>query len=307
MMTRIAQTHIRFGSFEVFYYYKMYDQVKQLAEYTRKTYNMGQDLVQMFEMVVTRTAQLIAKWQSVGFCHGVLNTDNMSILGLTIDYGPFAFMNSYNPNYICNHSDDEGRYMYKKQPEIGYWNCEKLGQVWTILIGKEQVDKILATYHTTYEQHYMELMRSKMGLQTSQQSDTALLNEILQLLEARSVDYTNFWRHLSEFNAQQLRAKFAPTEDSFDLWAAKYAARLQMEQDCTPEQRQANMNRVNPKFILRTHMAQEAIDQAQLKNFAPIEKLYNLLQLPFDEQQGMDEFAKDAPAWSNLICLSCSS
>jgi uncharacterized protein YdiU (UPF0061 family) len=291
----------------VFHYRKQDQHVKTLANFALKHYFPEQkSYAEMFREVVIRTAKLVAKWQSVGFEHGVLNTDNMSLLGLTIDYGPFAFLDEYDPSFICNHSDEEGRYSFENQPAIGKWNLERLADAFSSLITKEEAQEALNLYVPTFESHYLELMRSKLGFKEAHPEDQAILSDILSLMKARGVDYTIFWRKLADYEKNNLRSMFAPTESQFDDWIQLYQKRLAKESSDAVARKQ-RMNQVNPKYILRTYLAQNAIQKANQKDYSEVNKLLKILQHPFDEQPEHEEYAQLPPDWSKLICLSCSS
>jgi uncharacterized protein YdiU (UPF0061 family) len=291
----------------VFHYRKQDQHVKTLADFALKHYFPEQkSYAEMFREVVIRTAKLVAKWQSVGFEHGVLNTDNMSLLGLTIDYGPFAFLDEYDPSFICNHSDEEGRYSFENQPAIGKWNLERLADAFSSLITKEEAQEALNLYVPTFESHYLELMRSKLGFKEAHPEDQAILSDILSLMKARGVDYTIFWRKLADYEKNNLRSMFTPTESQFDDWIQLYQKRLAKESSDAVARKQ-RMNQVNPKYILRTYLAQNAIQKANQKDYSEVNKLLKILQHPFDEQPEHEEYAQLPPDWSKLICLSCSS
>ncbi|MEH6471988.1 MAG: protein adenylyltransferase SelO family protein [Halopseudomonas sp.] len=205
MMIRTAPSHLRFGSFEHFYARGQLEQLQQLADFCIEHYFADlppQSYSDWFAEVVRRTARLMAQWQAAGFCHGVMNTDNFSILGLTLDYGPYGFLDHYDPAHICNHSDGEGRYSFERQPGIGFWNCRCLAHALTPLISKEDLDSALAQYEPELQRTYLTQMRLKLGLTSNQlsakndQADEALIAQLLALLEAQQLDYSRFFRGL---------------------------------------------------------------------------------------------------------------
>jgi uncharacterized protein YdiU (UPF0061 family) len=262
--------------------------------------------------VAVRTGELLAQWQAAGWAHGVMNTDNMSILGLTLDYGPYGFMEQYDPAFICNHSDHHGRYSFQNQPDIGYWNIRALAQALSPLM--EQADVLMAPkiYEKTMLERYADLMRSKLGLMESHAGDDKLVTDLLNLMDSSRVDYTSFFRSLNEFRLDQkdsgsgLRDQFLHRE-AFDDWAARYRERLRAEKS-EDEERRVRMNRVNPKYVLRNHLAQKAISQAiQYQDYSEIDQLLNLLNDPFTERPGMEEYAALPPPGSASIIVSCSS
>jgi serine/tyrosine/threonine adenylyltransferase len=264
-----------------------------------------------FHEVAVRTAQLIAKWQAVGWAHGVMNSDNMSIIGLTLDYGPYGFLDAYNPEFICNHSDHHGRYAFRNQPDIGYFNLRCLGQALSSLVTREQEQETLAAYEAVFAAHYLELMRGKLGLQQSRSEDGALVSDLLALMAMNQVDYTNFFRALGGLASggtgrNETLRDFFVDRDGFDRWAARYRERLRAE-DSRDTDRQARMNRANPKYILRNYLAQTAIERAGQKDYSEIDRLRQLLADPFAEQPDMDAYASPPPDWGRQILVSCSS
>ncbi len=315
-IVRMAPSHVRFGTFEIFYYRKQHEHLKVLADYVIDQHfphlrDASEKYARFFAEVVERTAQLVAKWQAVGWAHGVLNTDNMSILGITLDYGPYGFMDDYDPGFICNHSDHNGRYAFNQQPYIGLWNLSCLAQTLLPLAPKEELKAALDSYQTSVDRHYRGLMRAKLGLVEKRAEDEGLLQDLQSLLVGSRVDYTIFWRELGTFSSaagatnDRLREHFLNRE-RFDVWAEQYCARLLSEQS-RDEERRHRMDRVNPKYILRNYLAQGAIEKAQQKDYSEIDRLLTLLQNPFSEQAGMDFYAAAPPNWGKHISVSCSS
>jgi hypothetical protein len=317
VLTRIAPSCVRFGSFEVFYYRKQYEQITLLADYViAKHFPHLLDVKDKYsgflQEVVVRTAHLMARWQAVGFSHGVMNTDNMSILGLTFDYGPFGFMESYDPGYVCNHSDHAGRYAYEQQPQIGLWNLSALAQALSPLISPAQAEEILGAYGDIFSEFYVELMCSKLGIRYAGLEDYALIQPLLEMLQASKLDYTNLFRNLGNFNSAQgdknsvLRDQFIDRV-AFDEWAESYRVRLHTESSADHE-RKGKMDKVNPKYILRNYLAQTAISKAEKeRDYSEIERLLKLLANPFDEQADMGSYAAPAPEWARHLEVSCSS
>jgi uncharacterized protein YdiU (UPF0061 family) len=316
MLVRMAPSHVRFGTFEVFYYRKQHEQLKILADYVIANHFPhlldGQDkYTRFFSEVVERTARLIAQWQAVGWAHGVMNTDNMSIHGLTLDYGPFGFMDDYDPGFICNHSDHNGRYAFNQQPYIGLWNLSCLAQTLLSLAEKEDLKAILDRYTPLCERRYMELMQAKFGLVEEQEDDAGLIQDLLSLMQQSHVDYTNFFRALGSFSSEdgsrnELLRDFFLDREAFGGWAKRYADRLQREKS-RDEERSSRINRVNPKYVLRNYLAQQAIEKAQKKDFSEIDRLLTLLQHPFNDQPGMEAYAAPPPNWGKHLSVSCSS
>jgi len=321
VVTRLAQSYVRFGSFEVFYHRGQHEQVRRLADYVIARHfshlaDAPDKYARFLQEVLVRTAHLMAQWQSVGFSHGVMNTDNMSILGLTFDYGPFGFMETYAPGYICNHTDQAGRYAYDQQPQIGLWNLSALAQALTPLVSVEAAEEILESYGDIFSEHYVRLMSRKLGLTYAGLEDFAVIEQLLKMMQASQLDFTNTFRGLSQFKAapdtnnspnnSMLRDQFVDRA-AFELWAEIYRARLQSEATTDAERKQ-NMDRVNPKYILRNYLAQTAISKAEKeRDYSEVDRLLQLLSKPFDEQPKMESYAAPAPEWARHIEVSCSS
>ena len=202
MLMRLAESHVRFGHFEHFYYRREPLKVQQLADYVIRHHwphlqNEADKYLLWFSDVVTRTAEMIACWQTVGFAHGVMNTDNMSILGLTMDYGPYGFLDDFQPGFICNHSDYQGRYRFDNQPAVGLWNLQRLAQTLSPFISAEALNGALDSYQQALLTAYGRRMRDKLGLFTQQKGDNELLDGLFALMEREGSDYTRTFRMLS--------------------------------------------------------------------------------------------------------------
>jgi uncharacterized protein YdiU (UPF0061 family) len=316
MLVRVARSHIRFGSFEFFHYTEQPELVKKLADFCIEQYfpeaaeRSGSGRYALFlSQVVEKTARMIAQWQSVGFAHGVMNTDNMSILGETFDYGPFGFLDDYNEGFVCNHSDNSGRYAFNAQPGVALWNLNALAQALSSLIDETQIKAALAHYRPSLIGHYSSLMRSKIGLQNADDNDQQLVSELLELMQASAADFTNTFRQLGSVSINDhqhpLRDNFINRED-FDAWLVKYQQRLKSEGIDEAERQQA-MAAVNPKYVLRNYLAQQAIDKAEVGDYKELEQLAEVLSKPFDEQPKFEDYAKMPPDWGKRISVSCSS
>lgn len=316
MLLRMAPSHVRFGTFEVFYYRQQHDHLRMLAEYVINQHfphlqGVSDKYARFFVEVVERTARLIAQWQAIGWAHGVMNTDNMAILGLTLDYGPFGFMEDYDAGFICNHSDHNGRYAFNQQPYIGLWNLSCLAQALSPLVEKEALKAGLDHYTPLFEQEYVRLMRAKLGLREEHAEDSDLIDDFLGLLQGSQTDYTIVFRDLGLFSTEpgaqndRLRDHFLNPE-RFDDWARRYQDRLRSEKS-RDDERRARMNQVNPKYILRNYLAQRAIEKAQQKDFSEINRLLTLLQNPYSEQPEMNPYAAPPPTWGKHVAVSCSS
>ena len=312
VVTRVAPSFVRFGSFEHWFYRDKPEELRVLADYViGRFYPELADDANPYQAllaeVTRRTARMIAQWQAVGFMHGVMNSDNMSILGLTLDYGPFGFMEAFDAQHICNHTDQQGRYSYANQPQIGHWNCYALGQALLPLIGTvEDAQDALAVYQPEFARETDALLHAKLGLDTVRETDSALFDSMFKLMQQNHVDFTQFFRRLANFGGDAaLRDQFIERE-AYDAWAADYAARLALEARPAAE-RKAAMDRVNPKYVLRNYMAQVAIEKAQNKDFSEVARLLELLEHPFDEQPGMEHYAALPPDWASHLEVSCSS
>ncbi|WP_062260003.1 protein adenylyltransferase SelO [Endozoicomonas arenosclerae] len=311
-LLRLAKTHIRFGHFEYFCYTKQQDALKALAEFTIQNYfselsDKDDKYILFFKSVVERTARMIALWQSNGFAHGVMNTDNMSILGETFDYGPYGFQDDFNWHYICNHSDHSGRYAFSQQPDIGYWNCGRLAQALVPLIDDvEALQKVLDIYPQLYSDQYLSLMSKKLGLLQQEPEDADLIKDLLQLLHEQSADYTLFFRALSDYSPDHESFELISKPESFRNWLKDYDNRIRRNLE-SDQQRHSRMQQVNPKYILRNYLAQNAIEKAEKGDYSEIEQLMTVLQSPYDEHPELGHYAQKPPKWGKELEISCSS
>lgn len=315
-LIRVAESHLRFGHFEYLFYTNQYAELQQLADYVIEHHfpaltTNDSPYAALFEQICQRTATMIAAWQAVGFAHGVMNTDNMSILGLTFDYGPFGFIDDYEPSYICNHSDYSGRYAFDQQPSIALWNLSALGYALTPLLDKTEIDHGLEHYQDTLQQQYSHNMRQKLGLTITDESDTVLFSGLFQLLKQHHVDYTLFFRTLSHITIDNLlhcdhlfSALFQCTS-ALKTWLTRYQQRLLLEPNDI--QRLTTMLHHNPKYILRNYLAQQAIEEAEQGDYQLIDQLMTVLAHPFDEHKGAEALAQLPPNWGKHLEISCSS
>lgn len=315
MILRLAPSHVRFGSFEYFYYTKQHDHLKTLVDHVLNLHyphclEQPEPYLAMYKEIVERNAELIAKWQAYGFCHGVMNTDNMSILGITFDFGPFAFLDDFDQNFICNHSDHEGRYSYSNQVPIGQWNLSALAQALTPFIEVETLREAIGLFLPLYQAHYMDLMRRRLGLTTAQDGDEMLISRLLKLMQNSGVDYSLFFRRLGDQPAAdavgKLRDDFVDMR-GFDIWADDYQSRCAQEDQGSDAERRARMHAVNPLYILRNYLAQQAIEAAESGDYEEVRRLHRVLCNPFTEQADMDRYAQRPPDWGKHLEISCSS
>ncbi|NVD07096.1 YdiU family protein [Vibrio sp. JPW-9-11-11] len=319
LLLRVARTHIRFGHFEHFFYTNQIESLQLLADKVIEWYlptcaKQEQPYAAMFTEIVARTAEMVAYWQAYGFAHGVMNTDNMSILGETFDYGPFGFMDDYEPGYICNHSDYQGRYAFDQQPRIALWNLSALAHSLSPLIERDDLEQSLAQFEVLLARRFSQLMRAKLGLTSQQPNDTQLFSSLFELLHQQSVDYSRFLRELASIDIKGLPAVldlFIDREPARQ-WLTLYLARCEREtdkhgQNLTTEQRCVQMRQVNPKYVLRNYLAQTAIDKAEQGDFSEVARLATLLSKPFDEHPDREAYANLPPQWGKKMVISCSS
>ncbi|WP_188985919.1 protein adenylyltransferase SelO [Pseudomonas matsuisoli] len=312
MLLRMAPSHVRFGHFEYFYYTRQHDALKTLADHVIAEHfpacrEQSAPYAALFREVLERTAEMIAYWQAYGFCHGVMNTDNMSILGITFDFGPYAFLDDFDANHICNHSDDTGRYSFSNQVPIAHWNLAALGQALTPLAEADELRATLELFLPLYQAHYLALMRRRLGWIGEEEDDAELVQRLLQLMQGSAIDFTAFFRELGERApadaVARLRDDFIDLT-GFDDWAEAYLARCTEE---APSTRRARMHAVNPKYILRNYLAQEVITAAERGDYEPVRTLQEVLSRPFDEQPGREHYAQRPPDWGKHLEISCSS
>ncbi len=322
--TRLAPSFIRVGHFEHFAAARSTEHLATLANYLLEYHyadcrSAEDPYLALFSAISERTAHLVAQWQAVGFCHGVLNSDNISALGLTIDYGPFGFLDRFQMDHICNHSDSHGRYAYHRQPQIMHWNMACLAGAMLPLLepryssedAQQHLQVTLEKFPVIYRSAWLRQFRSKLGLFKEDDGDLDLAESLLQLMHDNRVDFTNTFRALAQFNRNQqiksnnLRDQFL-NRDAFDRWMQSYADRLTQESSSDHE-RQEWMMGVNPKFILRNYLAQAAIERAQNDDFSEVKRLLSILQKPYEEQAEYQAYASPPPAELENIELSCSS
>ena len=311
LLIRTAQSHVRFGHFEYFFAHKMYDQLQELIDFTLDTYfshhkDKPEPLKAMLIEVVQRTARMIAKWQSVGFQHGVMNTDNFSILGETIDYGPFGFMENFDDKWVCNHSDHEGRYAYYRQPGIGLWNLNCLMFAFSKHFSRDELIEVLKHYEPTLQTHYDELMLAKLGIASTSELEP-MLEKLFVVLRKEHFDFTIFFRLLSQVDTDQPELLMDEVVDRKAMagWLDYYWSIRNDRRDQQAVSQQ--MQKVNPKFVLRNYLAHEVIEAAESGNYLPFRQLLNVLNSPFEEHEESNALAMRAPDWARHLEVSCSS
>lgn len=315
IVLRVASSFLRFGHFEYFAHHRKPVELKKLIDFTILNYfphiqiDSSNYIATFLQEVVKSTAITIAKWQSVGFVHGVMNTDNMSILGLTIDYGPFAFMDNFSSQKKFNHSDSEGRYTYANQPQMAWWNLYRLAEALLALDSttEKALQPELDSFAEHYNNAYQNIMWQKMGIiDYTNIADKTLLNDLLITLEQNNIDWTFFWRQLS-YGDLGLN-KILSTYPNFDF-ATIYARLIQCykSQAMTQSERETNMQVINPAFVLRTHLLHDAIEKAKHGDYMEVDILFKLCSQPYTELDGFEYYYQLPPAWAAHLELSCSS
>ena len=333
IVCRVAPSFIRFGSFEMLTARNELKNLKQFTEYNIKHYfpeiqgEPKEQYLQFFKTVADKTREMILHWQRVGFVHGVMNTDNMSIHGITIDYGPYGWLENYDPNWTPNTTDSQNRrYRFGNQSQIAQWNLYQLANSLFPLVNEaEPLEKILESFITDFNLDYKKMILSKLGVATSTESDDEFIAYLESNLQLSETDMTIFYRNLNKIKKTDSAEKalkaiedafYNPNEikdtilDNWLLWFTDYLERLNQE-TTSDEERISNMNLVNPKYVLRNYMAQLAIDAADKDDYSLINELYELLKKPYNEQPEHEKWFTKRPDWarSKVGCsmLSCSS
>ncbi|MGB6268175.1 MAG: YdiU family protein [Olleya sp.] len=332
IVCRVSPSFLRFGSYEIFAARNDTKTLKILVDYTINTHfsHLGkpskQTYLSFYNEVALRSLDMVMHWQRVGFTHGVMNTDNMSILGLTIDYGPYGWLEGYEPGWTPNTTDSQHkRYRFGAQPDVVHWNLYQLANALYPLIEEaEGLEAVLANYAIEKEVKYLQMMRSKIGLSSEEKLDANLIQELEDCLQLSETDMTIFFRNLANFDAstptnglQIIRESFyaiktitEAVKSRWNLWFDSYADRLQLE-SISAKAKKENMNSVNPKYVLRNYMAQLAIDAANKGDYSVIDELFILLKQPYAEQPKHQKWFAKRPEWARhkvgCSMLSCSS
>ncbi|XP_038654093.1 protein adenylyltransferase SelO-like isoform X4 [Scyliorhinus canicula] len=328
VVLRVAKSWFRFGSLEILAHSGETELLRTLVDFIIKQYfpfinaTNSNRYLDFFSQVVTDTSYLIAHWMSVGFAHGVCNTDNFSVLSVTLDYGPFGFMDFYDPNFVPNTSDDEGRYKIGNQANVGRYNLDKLRKALTPLLDSNQqlsAEQILQDYPDLYHIKFMELFKAKLGLFGRDKNDDYLIKYLLKLMEDTRADFTMTFRQLSEITQQQLEAHSIPEEywalqdiarhTKFFPWVNLYLSRLNKNIVDSDEARRTRMQSINPRYILRNWMAESAIKKAEGNDFSEVHLLQKILCYPFNKQTEAEEagYSSHPPPWARELRVSCSS
>ncbi|NDV13922.1 protein adenylyltransferase SelO [Crenobacter caeni] len=316
VLCRSADSFLRFGHFELLYHKGEHAALSTLVDYA-----IGQHFpackaapvpaLAMFAEVARRSAELAALWQSVGFCHGVLNTDNMSLTGLTLDYGPFGFLDATRLDYVCNHSDSSGRYAYARQSDVVLWNLYCFASSLLPLATEDALREVLDAWPDLYQAAFLARMREKLGLLAGQDEDAVLVAELLSWMDRLGADFTLTFRLLGEYDpARDAAAHFAGAgfvpDAGVRAWLSRYAHRLVYEAQ-PADARRAAMRRANPRLVLRNHLAEQAIRAAEAGDASVLERLSRALSRPFDDDAEFDDLSALPPAWAASLQLSCSS
>ena len=308
VLLRSSQSHIRFGHFEFFHYRNKSKQVKKLADYAIENYSLFNEsaeepYVNFFQTIVQKTAQMISKWQGVGFCHGVMNTDNFSILGETFDYGPYAFMESLNPEFICNTSDYEGRYRYSNQPYIGLWNCSALGEALKTLIPEAKIEEILKTYEQEFSSNLRKIYLDKLGLTKHQPGDDELIQDYLSLINNENLDYTQSFRSLVKTIQEE---DLIEGSGSLKKWKKRFLKRHEFEKSDLRD-RLDMMKSINPHITPKNFQIQKVIDAVEKGNYEALHSFCDAFKNPFEENSKTQVFDEVPGENEANIRTSCSS
>lgn len=311
LVARVFPSNLRFGHFEMCYHYQKKEELNLLIDYSAKYFYPGLSIEDMLKTIIERTAQLMASWMGVGFCHGVMNTDNMSALGITIDYGPFGFLEDTVLNFVCNHSDHSGRYAYNQQPNVAHWNLGRLLVCFLDRVPAEKLQALLDTYPSLFEARYLEILRHKLGLHSPGANDYQLGLKLLQVMNQLNVDYTFTFRQLCHYRLaepQSLKAfwdYYGQRQEMLE-WLKEYDQRLSQETTSQSE-RAEQMIKSNPKYVLKNYIAQEVIAEVEQGRDAKLKSWLEIFYRPFDEHPAFEQYAQPTPAEHKNIQVSCSS
>ena len=316
IVCRVSTTWVRFGTFEYYASQGMFKELEALADYVidenfPHINGKNDPYSLLFNEVMVITSRLMAQWMSVGFNHGVMNTDNMSIAGLTIDYGPYAFLDDFRHENVSNHTDGEGRYSFTNQPQVAKWNLQRLMTALSPLTSIDKMEKILLIYDKIYIRYLHYYMCKKLGLEGTVEEDPALIEDMFDMLEQLHVDYTLFMRTLSHYEHKSDRTALLatamnhePMQVIMNVWLDRYDERIQY---IDKTERKKQMLKNNPKYVLKNYMLQEAIDAAEEGDFSLVDDLFKIAQHPFEEHPEFERWAEATPEAFKNQKLSCSS
>ena len=319
MMLRVAETHVRFGSFEGFYYRGEEESIRTLADYviarhypeipggTKEGYGL------FLLATAEKTAVTLAKWQAFGFTHGVMNTDNMSVTGLTLDYGPYGFLETFDRDYVSNRSDHFGRYSYGNQPAAARWNLGKFARCLEKLVDEKQAALAIDVYDKTFSETYRKLMLRRFGFEKEKKKSLRFIEKTLGMLAESGTDYHIFLRSLSDvsrdgsFEGNPWLAELCAAAEKWRQWISEYAGELR-ENSLRDHKRKKLMDSVNPRYVLRNHIMETAIrDALEREDCSEIEKVRKIFENPFSEQPGHEGYAGASPEWARDLVVSCLS
>lgn len=337
VVCRLAPSFVRFGNFEYFTSRGRIDLLERLVRHVypeffsaallgdafdaralsdardqAQAHPIDQLSIELLNRVSESTARLMAQWMGVGFMHGVMNTDNFSILGLTIDYGPFGFMDAFDADHICNHSDHSGRYRYQAQPQVGLWNIGRLANALYPLVGNaDRIMPVLETFKSTYAHSMQTTLREKFGLQGVEQATwDALLSDFYSLMQEHQIDYTQAFRALCQSDDDAF-LNLVLDRDAVRPWLTRYREAVNqslLASGRDADSRLAEMRRINPKYVLRNWIAEEVIRAVRDEgDTAAFEQVFRALQSPFDEHPDCERYAGPPPDWAQHLSVSCSS
>ena len=319
MMLRVAETHVRFGSFEGFYHLAQEENVRTLADYviarhypeiprrTKEGYGL------FLRAVAEKTASTVAKWQAFGFTHGVMNTDNMSVTGPTLDYGPYGFLETFDRNHVSNHSDHFGRYSYGNQPAIARWNLERFVKCLDALVDEKHARDAIESYNRRFSEAYRDLMLRKFGFEKKKKESLQFIEKTLGMLAESDTDYHIFLRNISDvgrdgsFGENPWLKELSKTSKKWRQWFSEYAEELRGN-SLSDRERKKLMNSVNPKYVLRNYIMETAIREAmEQENYSEIEKVSKIFENPFSDQPEYESYAVPSPEWAKGLVVSCLS
>ncbi len=310
IVCRVSSSWVRFGTFEYFASQGMFKELQALADYVidesfPHINGKNDRYTLLFNEVMVITSRLMAQWMSVGFNHGVMNTDNMSIAGLTIDYGPYAFLDDFRHEHVCNHTDVNGRYSFTNQPQVAKWNLQSFMKALSPLTTMDKMEKILSIYDKIYERYFHYYMCKKLGLEGTVEGDPELIDDMLDMLEKLHVDYTLFLRTLSHYEGdREALLSTGLYHEPMNAWLDRYDERIKY---IDKTERKKQMLGANPKYVLKNYMLQEAIDAASTGDFSVVDDLFKIAKNPFEEYPEFERWAGATPQDFKNKKLSCSS
>ena len=319
MTLRVAETHVRFGSFEGFYYLGEEENIRTLADYVIARHypdipgGTGEGYGLFLLATAEKTAATVARWQAFGFTHGVMNTDNMSVTGLTLDYGPYGFLERFDRDYVSNHSDHFGRYSYGNQPAVARWNLERFAKSMEGLVDEKQAASAIETYNGTFSRTYRELMLRKFGFEKEKKGSLRFIEKTLGMLAESETDYHIFLRGISDIRrdgsleGNPRLAELCVAEEKWRRWVSEYAG--EFRRNSLPDrERKKLMDSVNPRYVLRNHIMETAIREAiEREDCSEIEKVRRIFENPFSEQPEHESYVGPSPEWARNLVVSCLS